>query len=156
MYRLALRTLGSAADAEDACQEAFERMYRSFDSYDPSRPLGPWAARITYHVCLRRLTKVAKTDRHEASLEPDLFAAGDAGPESLVAKLETREIFTRAVDRLPAQDRALLALRYREGMTQGQVADAMGMPEGTVKVRLHRARAALKRLLLPQLRRAAE
>ncbi len=52
----------------------------------------------------------------------------------------------------PAQDRAMLALRYREGMTQGQVAEAMGMPEGTVKVRLHRARAALKRILLPKLR----
>lgn len=53
-YRVAIQILRDHAEVEDACQEILLRMYRAFDRYDPTRPLSPWVAKITYNVCLRR------------------------------------------------------------------------------------------------------
>lgn len=61
VYRLSVRMLGPGAGAEDACQEAFMKMHGSFDSYDLARPLAPWLGRITYHACLKRLSKSSRS-----------------------------------------------------------------------------------------------
>jgi len=153
VYRLALRTLRNPADAEDATQEAFVKMSRYLDSYDPTRPLAPWLGRITYHVCLRRLGQVGES-RNDATA-PEHLDAGplpDAPtPESATATREAQDLVTRAVDQLPAQDRFLIGLRYREGQTDVEVAEATGMNVNTVRTRLFRARQALRKLLGPAL-----
>lgn len=149
VYRLALRMLGSTEEAEDAAQDAFTRMYSSFASYDPARPMGPWVSRITYHVCLARLARRGRA--HEEDLDPERFESSAADPEVATARSERDAVLADAVDRLPVQDRVLVTLRYREGMTQAEVAESLEMPLGTVKTRLHRARAKLRRWLWPQL-----
>ncbi len=150
IYRLALRTLKNPADAEDATQEVFVKMARYLDSYDPTRPLEPWLGKMTYHVCLRRLGKVAESMNDPTPPDTlDLAAATSPTPESTIAAREASDLLTRAVDSLPAQDRFLIDLRYREGQSDVEVAEATGMNVNTVRTRLFRARQTLRKLLSP-------
>ena len=149
VYRLSLRMLRSTDEAEDACQEVFLRIHRSFDTYDATRPLAPWVGRITYNVCLRRLTKVSR--KKSLATDPEEIARvsdeGNPGPEVQAAGKEAHELLEEALLKLSAQDQALVDLRYREGLSDAEVAEATGMPVGTVKTRLHRARGKLRKLL---------
>jgi len=157
VYRLARRMLRREAEAEDVSQEVFLRMHRSFGSYDPTRPLAPWVARTTYHAALRRLEATSRlTLAGEPAGEDPLLALPDPrrpSPEEAAAGGEASALLARALDGLPAQDRALLDLRYREGLSDAEVAEAVGMPVSTVKTRLHRARARLRGWLAPLLPR---
>ncbi len=153
VYRLGVRMLRDRAEAEDVSQEVFLRMHRSFDSYDPTRPLAPWVARTAYHACLRRLEGTA---RRELPGDPEgLEELPDERwtPEQAAMGGETSALLLRALGDLPAQDRALLDLRYREGFSDAQVAEATGMPVNTVKTRIFRARGRLRGWLAPLLRR---
>lgn len=142
--------LGPGAEAEDACQEAFLKMHRSFEQYDLSRPLGPWLGRIAYHEGLKRLAKV---NRAGVTTDPaDMVHLEDqdtCSPERAAATEETGELLSAALDKLSAQDRALVTMRYREGFTDVEVAEAVGMNRNTVRTRLFRARGVLRRALAP-------
>lgn len=152
VYRLSFRMLRNGAEAEDVSQEVFLRIHRSFGSYDPTRPLAPWVSRTTYHACLRRLEGAA---RRAALAEAEGSGVEDPAegpsPEESAAAGEAAVLLARAVDGLPAQDRALLDLRYREGLSDAEVAEATGMPVNTVKTRIFRARATLRGWLSPLL-----
>jgi RNA polymerase sigma-70 factor (ECF subfamily) len=154
VYRLSFRMLRSAGEAEDASQEVFFRMYRSFDTFDSTRPLDPWIARTTYHACLRRLESV--TRRREQPSEPAVLATVEDGqvldPEQAAAGQEATAFLSRALEGLSAQDRALLDLRYREGLSDAEVSEATGMPVNTVKTRIFRARGRLREWLGPLLK----
>lgn len=155
VYRLGCRMLQDGAEAEDASQEVFLRMHRSFDSYDASRPLAPWVLRTTYHACLRRLQSAARR-AGGTGREASLAAAEDPGagnPERAAAASEAAALLARAMEDLPAQDRALLDLRYREGLSDAELSEATGMPVNTVKTRIFRARARLRAWLAPRLSR---
>ena len=150
VYRLALRTLRHPDDAEDASQEVFVKMSKYLDSYDPTRPLAPWLGRITWHVCVKRLgDRRPETDALDE-------VSDEASPESAVASRQAEVLLTRALDKLPAQDRFLIDLRYREGISDVEVAEATGMNVNTVRTRLFRARQALKKWLAPVLGKAEE
>ncbi len=155
VYRLSFRMLRDGAEAEDVSQEVFLRMHGSFDSYDPTRPLAPWVSRTTYHACLRRLqTAARRSERLER--EPSLAEGIDPapGPERAAEAGEAAALLAKAVEGLPAQDRALLDLRYREGLSDAEVSEATGMPVNTVKTRIFRARARLREWLSPFLSEA--
>lgn len=152
VYRVALRVLRNQADAEDAAQEVFMRIHRSFESYDPTRPLAPWVSRITYNTCLQRLRGPAA---RSFAVEPETLErvadSAEPGPEVAAEEREEGDLLITAMEKLPAQDRALLVMRYREGLTDVEVAEATGMPVNTVKTRLFRARQVLRRRLAPAL-----
>jgi RNA polymerase sigma-70 factor (ECF subfamily) len=156
VYRLAVRMLRDGAEAEDVSQEVFLKMHRSFDTHDPTRPLAPWVARIAYHACLRRLEGAA---RRELAGDPEALEAvpDERGrtPEQAVQGGEASALLLRALHDLPAQDRALLDLRYREGLSDAEVSEATGMPVATVRTRMFRSRARLRGWLAPLLRRGS-
>ena len=79
VYRLSFRMVRDGAEAEDVSQEVFLRMHRSFDSYDPSRPLAPWVSRTTYHACLRRLQATARK-AGQLAREPSLAEEVSCAP----------------------------------------------------------------------------
>lgn len=152
IHRLALRTLRNPSDAEDATQEVFVKMSRYLDTWDSTRPLPPWLGKMTYHVCLRRLGKVADAKNDLTAPDTlDLATSSDLTPEAAIAARQASDLVTRAVDQLPAQDRFLIDLRYREGQSDVEVAEATGMNVNTVRTRLFRARQALRKLLSPVL-----
>ena len=151
VYRVAFRMLKEVQAAEDAAQEVFMTVHRAIENHDPTRPLAPWLARITYHSCLKRLDKTRR--RTERQLESSEAANGVAdhnpSPELRVYQKQMTQHIDHALDRLSTQDRGLIVLRYREGFTDSEISQATQMPVGTVKTRLHRARGKLKKYLTP-------
>jgi RNA polymerase sigma-70 factor (ECF subfamily) len=149
-YRIAFRMLSDAASAEDATQETFLRMFRSFDSYDVTRPLEPWVARITVNVCVKRLQAPSARERTTEDGSESHHGIADTVAPSPEHQAASRELLRSLEDgflALSPQDRALLTLRFREGLSEPEVAEAMQMPVNTVKTRVHRARAQLARYL---------
>lgn len=154
VYRVAYRILKDKPASEDAAQEVFMAVHRSIMQHDPTRPLGPWLARITYNECLKRLAKSQRIAEREV---PEDAASSNhrdlsISPEEMVGQRQVSEKVDTALDRLSAQDRGMIVMRYREGFTDTEIAQAVSMPVGTVKTRLYRARARLKRYLAPLFR----
>jgi RNA polymerase sigma-70 factor (ECF subfamily) len=151
VYRLAARMLRETGEAEDVTQEVFLRIHRSFDTYDPTRPLSPWVARTTYHACLRRLQAQARSGKGASQSEAlDLLEDSRLPtPEQAAEGQEATALLEQALAEISAQDRALLDLRYREGLSDSEVAEATGMPVNTVKTRIFRARGRLRAWLAP-------
>jgi RNA polymerase sigma-70 factor, ECF subfamily len=136
------RVLGRSPDAEDAVQEALARAWRRrADCRTPWAPTG-WVRAIARNEALR----IVQRRKVEASLdeEPELAAGAAVARASDVADAVTERLSVRhALEALPPLDRELVALRYEDDMTQPGIAKKLGLPEGTVKVRLHRIRARL-------------
>lgn len=131
VFRLALAITGNSADAEDASQDAFLRAFRSLDRFDADRPFGPWIMKIAANRAITWAQRRPKTAPLEEALEaPEGPLADDAG-------------LREALQRLSPEDRAILALRYEQGQSVSEIAQALGIREGAVKVRLFRARERL-------------
>lgn len=139
--REARRYLRTDADAQEAAQEALLRAWRNRSSCaNPSDPL-PWMLTITRNEALRRLAK-----RKETLLEePGEQLGGSWSPE--LERVPLRLDLERAMAGLSDDERMLLDLRYQEDLTQEAVAERLSIPEGTVKVRLHRLRHRLRETL---------
>jgi RNA polymerase sigma-70 factor, ECF subfamily len=136
----ARRILRDSDDAEEAVQEAMVRAWRNKASCrSPSTPL-PWLVQITRNEALRLAARRSRRQASEvAEAEPDRLE-GDPGLDRTLDTVATEQ----ALSVLRPEERTLIRLRYVEDLTQGQVAARLGVPEGTVKVRLHRARARLR------------
>jgi len=143
VYNIALRITNDSDAANDCAQEAFIRAYRALHQYDPSLPFGPWLFRITTNASLNY---VQRWHAHETPVEefPDKAEPDDAGPESSALRREALDEVLASMAELPAHYRAALTLRHMQQLSYQEVADALGIPLGTVKTHLHRARAALK------------
>ncbi|MBI4345580.1 MAG: sigma-70 family RNA polymerase sigma factor [Elusimicrobia bacterium] len=140
VFRAAVRVAGNRADAEDAVQEAFVRAFRALVRFDPLRPFGAWVAKIAINRALTR----ASRRKPSASLEEAERAVDPAAsPEAGAARAADAAEVRRAVDGLSASDRALLALRYDEGLPVSEIAATLGVRQGAVKVRLLRLRERL-------------
>ncbi|BBO86418.1 hypothetical protein DSCO28_69840 [Desulfosarcina ovata subsp. sediminis] len=127
---------------------------RSITQHDPTRPLGPWLARITYYECLKRLAKSQRIAQKEVTEDTQSSNHKDPGssPEKMVGQRQVSETVDTALDRLTAQDRGMIVMRYREGFTDTEIAQAVSMPVGTVKNRLYRGQgpgSSVKRYLAP-------
>jgi RNA polymerase sigma-70 factor (ECF subfamily) len=128
------------ADAEEAVQEAMVRAWLGRSRCrSPEAPL-PWLLEITRNEARR----VARREALRLSLE-----LSDSAPseDEQLAGTAARVTVEQALRRLADRDQRILRLRYADDLTQGEVARRLGVPEGTVKVRLHRARRRLRRLL---------
>ncbi|MEA2399142.1 MAG: hypothetical protein QOK25_2698 [Thermoleophilaceae bacterium] len=140
----ARRILGNRDDAEEAVQEAFVRAWRKRDSCNtPSAPL-PWLLQITRNEAMRLAERRSRRQASEVSeAEPEAIF-DERSVDSVLERTLTAVATEQALSSLRPDERRLIRLRYVEDLTQGQVAAALGVPEGTVKVRLHRARARLR------------
>ncbi len=143
VYNIALRITGDADAASDCAQEAFIRAYRALHQYDPGQPFGPWLFRITTNASLNQ---VQRWHAHQTvvDLVPDVREPAETGPEQTVMRREEMGEVLAALAELPANYRAALTLRHLQQLSYREVADSLGIPLGTVKTHLHRARAALR------------
>jgi len=144
----------NGADADDLTQEAFFRAYRYLDRFDPRRPFTPWICRIAINLAFRHLRRRTKGC---LSLEEEHPATGRSLRDSLPApdsdrriagRLELRQV-EAALEQLPPMHRSILVLRAIHGLSYGEIAGILGIPEGTVMSRLSRARASLRDALIP-------
>lgn len=136
---LALRLLRSRDDAEDAVQEAFMRGFRHARSCRDWQDPVPWLMTITRRECARVARR--RVEREVAALE----ACGEYGDGHDSSKDVASTIDLRmAITHLSEEDRLIFGLRHVRHMTQPEVARVTGLPEGTVKTRLHRIRARIR------------
>jgi RNA polymerase sigma-70 factor, ECF subfamily len=138
VYRVALRMLGSEADAQDAAQESFVRAWRGLGRFRSESAVSTWLYRIVTRRCLDLIAARRPTqDLDEIEL--------DTGVD-LVESVEQRErleAVTRAISALPGEQRAALVLREFEGLPYGEVADVLNTSVPAIKGRIHRARLAV-------------
>lgn len=145
--RVAYAITHSRPLAEDAVAEAFLTAYERIGRFDASRPFRPWFYRIVVHGALKAARAAGRTDASEAALELLERQRDPApGPEDSALRAETRETVAAGVRSLPPKQRAVLVLRYYLQMEEAEIARTLGCPVGTVKWRLHAARARLRRL----------
>ena len=140
--REARRILRCADQAEDAAQDAVIRAWRFRRSCRDSGDPRPWVASIARREALRR----AAQSRGESGGQVAL-AEMDPGAHEQIEAAPLRLDVMQAVGSLAPVERRLLELRYRRDLTQREVAAELGMPEGTVKVKLHRLRGLLRERL---------
>jgi RNA polymerase sigma-70 factor (ECF subfamily) len=140
--RVAYAITGNRASAEDVVAEAFLKAYRNIGRFEAGRPFGPWFLRIVTNEALQVIRRSRRAERVYALLGRQ----SDRTPDPL-EQVETNEVRRRvlgAVRELAPNERAAVTLRYLLDMDERSVAETLGWPVGTVKTRLHRARAQLR------------
>ena len=151
VYSALLRIVRRSEDAEDLTQETFIRVHRALDRYDPERPFTAWlytiATRLAIdHLRRRRVPTVSLTwsdpDSSE-SYELDVADPGP-GPDTIVSHREEERRSRDLIASLPEHYRVVVVLRHQFEQSYEEIAEALGLPLGTVKARVHRARALLK------------
>ncbi len=159
LFATARRILGNEQDAADAVQEAMLGAFKNIDSFDGRSRLSTWITRIVINKCLMKLR--SRRRRPETSIEPLLPTFKDDGhPTRWTARWQPEDAFERTrvldlvrdkIEDLPNQYREMLLLRDIQQLSTEDVAAALGDTPNAVKVRLHRARQALKALLDPHM-----
>ncbi|HJW09485.1 MAG TPA: sigma-70 family RNA polymerase sigma factor [Holophagaceae bacterium] len=140
---LAWRVLGDRHLAEDAAQETYLRVFRSFDSYRLGEPFEAWLIRIAVNVCRDLARKRGQQPLTLASLE-DLAAATAPGAEETVLLDQRRALIRRALAGLPQGERIALVLRDLEGLTSEEAARILGLRPATVRSQVASARAKVQ------------
>jgi RNA polymerase sigma-70 factor (ECF subfamily) len=138
----AARHLGPGADAEDAVQEAFIALAQDARRYDGRIPAGAWVGRLVLVACWRIQRGGARRRRREAAAMTAPAPADPVGAR--LDRSEDHAAVRGAVARLPAKDQEVIALHYFAGIPIAAIADLLGLREGSVAMRLSRARARLR------------
>jgi RNA polymerase sigma-70 factor, ECF subfamily len=151
VYALCYRFTGSGAEAQDLTQEVFLRVFRTLKSFRSAEgSLGTWLTRLTRNLLIdhyRRSRQERVTDPIEDRL-PVLEESGPAvRPDRALAGREASELLQRALQKLSPDLREAVILRDLQEMEYREIAQALGIPEGTVKSRINRGRTELGRLL---------
>ncbi len=161
LLAVARRLLGNEEDARDAVQEAFLNAFKSIDRFEGGSLLSTWLHRIVVNVSLMKLRR--RKRKPEESLDHLLpafnerghfverFASMDEPIDERLSRLEDQAAVRAAIDQLPEHYRTVLLLRDIEGMGTTEVAEQLGITANAAKLRLHRARQALRTLLAPRL-----
>jgi RNA polymerase sigma factor (sigma-70 family) len=151
-FRTAWLITGTAADAEDAAQEAFIKAHRALPRFRPGAPFRPWLLQIVANDARNRRRSAGRREQLavRASIDRPLAVAAPA-PEAAVLAAERRGALLDGLDRLGDDDRLVIGLRYFLDLGEAEMAAALGIPRGTVKSRLSRALGRLRTILAPTL-----
>jgi RNA polymerase sigma-70 factor (ECF subfamily) len=159
VFNLVYRMLGSRAEADDIAQEVFITVFKTIDTFRGEAKFSTWLLRIAANQSKNRLKYLARR-----ATEPDGLDGGGAldvasvphamplsgqvdGPDVLAEAAELDGLLQRGIAELDEEQRLLIILRDVEEMSYEEIGEVTGLPEGTIKSRLHRARMALKEWL---------
>jgi len=144
VFGVALRMLGSRAEAEDIAQEVFLRVHRAMRDFRGEARLSTWLYGIASNLCLNRL---ASSERKRMRYDDDAVMLAPSDAVDATATLERGELevaLRQAIAELPDERRIVIVLRDVEGLSYDEIAQALDLEPGTVRSRLHRARLDLK------------
>jgi RNA polymerase sigma-70 factor, ECF subfamily len=156
VYALCRRLLGDPADAADATQEVYARVVRSVLAFRGDAAFSTWLHRVTVNVCMTALTRRGDLRGRGQSAGYAAFAAPDAvddvvadepGPDVRAERSDLAARAARALAALPDDAREVVVLRDVQELSTREAAELLGISEGAVKVRLHRAHARLRALI---------
>jgi RNA polymerase sigma-70 factor (ECF subfamily) len=143
---LCRRVLGDRHEAEDVAQEAFLQAYRSLPTFRGDGPFGAWLGRIAVRMAIARVKRPAELRADPTRAQGWLVDDADSvDPQLLALDGELRTEVQQAISTLPEDQRRIVTMRYYGDMSLHEISSATGAPIGTVKSRLHRALAALRR-----------
>jgi RNA polymerase sigma-70 factor (ECF subfamily) len=144
-FRTAFVITGSAADAEDAAQDGFVKAYRALASFRAGAEPRPWLLRIVANEARNRVRSTGRRRQLELRLAEGFRPGGAApSPEAATVAAEERHRLLALVNELSEEDRLVISSRYFMELSGEETAEALGIPEGTVKSRLSRALARLR------------
>ena len=143
-----LDRLVGPADAEDVTQETFAKVSQGLPQFREDSSLSTWIYRIATNAAYDRLRTRSSHGAHDVPID-EHPAVEDKGPgaDQSLARREMNACINDYIARLPASYRSVVILSEHEGLTNKEIADALGVTLDTVKIRLHRARARLRKEL---------
>jgi len=161
IFHVAFRMLGDSGDAADVSQEIFLKVFRNINGFKGESSLKTWIFRIAFSEILNRLRWWKRRHRQSTvSLDADHGVNGNGNgngyhvsdvrptPEQALESKEQEEAIQTALGKLSGDHRSIIILRDIEGFSYGEIADVLGVSIGTVKSRLARGRADLKKSLI--------
>jgi RNA polymerase sigma-70 factor (ECF subfamily) len=149
VYALIARTVQDRSRADDLAQDVFLRIHRGLPYFRGEARLSTWIYRIVANVCVQEFGRPAAVSLDD---DPSRHAAATSAPDRRFGDLELKDRLEKAIARLPANYRLLIAAHYLEGVRYEDLADALQLPLGTVKTQLYRAKQQLRRMLETDLR----
>lgn len=154
MYTVLMRVVRVREDAEDLTQETFVKAFRALDRFDLERPFAAWIFTIASRLAIdslrrRRVKTVSLQVAEPGSLEERTLDVEDPGPlpDTIVSDAQEEGRTAALIAGLPEHYRIVVMLRHQQDLSYEEIAEALQLPLGTVKARIHRARALLKDLL---------
>jgi len=152
LYRVARAILRNDGEAEDVMQDAYVRAYEHLDQFAGRAKFATWLTRIAVHEALARQLRGNRYQELETMSERegdpmDRFASLAPDPEQQASNSEVRRLLEEAVEKLPDAYRTIFILRDVEDVSTTDAAEVLEITEDNVKVRLHRARALLRKSL---------
>src|ERR1044072_888893 len=154
IYRVVRSILGNDGEAEEVTQEAYVRSYMHLNQFDGRAKFSTWLTKIAVHEALARLHKrqrFVEIDATSGSMEGGMSLESKLpSPEQEVLTQTVKVILEAAIDKLPQTYRSVFMLREVEQMDTVETAECLDISEGAVKIRLHRARALLRKEIYAQ------
>ena len=151
VYRVAYQFAGNHHDAEDIAQDVFIKVYRSLDRFRQDAQLTSWMYRIVMNACIdhrrRQRPAIAAPFGEEAEQRMLNTPEDTPGPEDRAYAGELGQVLESEIGRLPNGQRVVFVMRHHQGMKLCEIADALGLAEGTVKRQLHAAVHRLRQAL---------
>jgi RNA polymerase sigma-70 factor (ECF subfamily) len=144
-YNIAFRMSGDADVAKDMAQESFIAAYNALKDFKFNSKFSSWLYRIVVNKCRDHF----KAGRETVPVDDicDYIAGQDPTPEQVMACRQTGDVVQQALNRLPPDYREVIVLKHIEGLDYQEIADALGVSVSALKVRAHRGREMLKKLL---------
>lgn len=150
IYRYVLRIVKNPAEAEDLTQDTFLRAYRGHESLRDPQAVRGWLYRIATHACLDRLRQrkpQVSIDSEEGADRVNAVVTKSPSVLEITERKETSACVQRCLDFLPDSYRAVILLHEAHSLTAAEIAELLGVTVTTVKIRLHRARRKLQRIM---------
>ena len=138
-FRTAWLITGSAAEAEEAAQDAFLKAHRALGRFRDGAPFRPWLLAIVANEARNRRVSARRRERLALRARDVAPSGASTSPETAVLAAEARAELLGAIERLPERDRLVIACRYLLELSEAETAAALGCRPGTVKSRLSRA-----------------
>jgi len=152
LFRLACRLAGNRADAEDLLQDVMLKLYERKEELSSIRDLSPWLGRVLYNQFIDQKRRYGRAPVKlvgdvSTDLDPEDLASETMTPPEAVSRAEALNHLSAMIRRLSEEHRVVLLMHDTEGFTLAEIEEVTGTPVGTLKSRLHRARARIRELL---------
>lgn len=156
VFAIIYRMIGNYQDAEDISQDVFINVYRKLYQFDAGKKFGPWIHRIAVNTCISHLRKRSKVvslafDETYMQQYEEENASWVMNPQAEIEKAELKRQMDQAISELPEAYKVLIVLRYQMEYNNQEIADILGISKENVEVKTHRARKALRKIIVSRM-----
>ena len=147
VYFFSLSLTKSTAEAEDVVQETFINALKNIQTLMDDRLFIAWINRIAYNICMKHMNQPVNSSLDDTASLEVADESDDSDPLTVSMRNDQKREIVECIDRLPEKLRAVVVLKYYEGLKEKEIAMAISCPTGTVKSRLNTAKSMLKQML---------